>query len=100
MAVITRHPRSITLRWLLHVGIALLALPLWAQSNLGELRLKVADPHGLGVKASITLSSEAVQLHRSLITDDAGLLSVRNLPFGPYQLRVESNGFSAYSGRI
>jgi hypothetical protein len=100
MAVIMRHPRSITLRWLLHVGIALLALPLWAQSNLGELRLKVADPHGLGVKASITLSSEAVQLHRSLITDDAGLLSVRNLPFGPYQLRVESNGFSAYSGRI
>jgi len=88
------------LRWLLHLGIALLALPLFAQSNAGELRLKVADPHGLGVKASVTLASEAAQIHRQLVTDDAGLLTARNLPFGPYQLRVESGGFSPYSGLI
>jgi len=86
------------LRWLLLVGIALLALPLFAQSNAGELRLKVVDPHGFGVKASVTLSSGAAQLHRSLVTDDAGLLTARNLPFGPYQLGVESDGFSPYSG--
>ena len=97
-----RHPPSITLtlRWLIHLGIVLSALPLSAQSNAGELRLKVADPHGLGVKASITLSSDAAQLHRRLVTDDAGLLTARNLPFGPYQLRVESEGFSPYSGLI
>ena len=77
-----------------------MALPLSAQSNAGELRLKVADPHGLGVKAAVTLSSDATQLHRSLVTDDAGLLTVRNLLFGPYQLRVESEGFSPYSGLI
>lgn len=88
------------MRWLLHLGIALLALPLFAQSNAGELRLKVADPHGLGVKASVTLASEAAQIHRQLVTDDAGLLTARNLPFGPYQLRVESGGFSPYSGLI
>lgn len=78
----------------------LLALPLLAQSNAGELRLKVLDPHGFGVKASVTLSSDAAQVHRTLTTDDAGLLSARNLPFGPYQLSVQSTGFTAYTGLI
>ena len=88
------------MRPLLHFGIVLLALPLFGQSNMGELRLKVFDPHGLGVKASVRLSSDAAQLHRSLVTDDAGSLAARNLPFGPYQLTVESDGFSPFSGRI
>ena len=88
------------MRQLLHLGIVLFGLPLFAQSNAGELRLKVADPHGLGVKATITLSSNAVQLHRSLVTDETGFLTARNLPFGPYQLRVESDGFSTFSGII
>jgi len=71
-----------------------------AQSNAGELRLKVADPHGGGVKASVTLSSEAAQVHRNLVTDDTGLAAARNLPFGPYQLKVESHGFAPFSGLI
>ncbi len=78
----------------------LFALPLCAQSNAGELRLRVADPNGFGVKAAITLSSNAVQIHRSLVTDDAGLLTARNLPFGPYQLSVEGVGFSTFSGVV
>ena len=88
------------MRRLLHLGIVLLALPLFGQSNTGELRLKISDPRGLGVKASVTLSSDAAQLHRILVTDDAGFLAARNLPFGPYQLTVESDGFSPFSGRI
>ncbi|MGC1452762.1 MAG: TonB-dependent receptor [Candidatus Sulfotelmatobacter sp.] len=95
-----RTPRPRTLRWLLYLGIVVLAPMLFAQSNAGELRLKVADPHGLGVKASIALSSEAAALHRRLETDDSGLLTARNLPFGPYQLKVESDGFSPFSGII
>jgi len=71
-----------------------------AQSNAGELRLKVSDPHGLAVRAAVTLSSDAAQLHRSLTTDDSGLISARNLPFGRYQLQVESEGFSPFSGII
>src|ERR1700681_1061186 len=80
--------------------MVLIALPLFAQSNAGELRLKVADPHGLGVKASITLSSEVAQVHRNLLTDDGGSITARNLPFGPYRLRVESEGFSPFIGII
>jgi TonB dependent receptor/TonB-dependent Receptor Plug Domain len=93
-------PTQKSLRWLIHPGIVLLALPLFAQSNAGELRLKVADPHGLGVKAFITLSSDATQLHRSLVTDDAGIVTARKLRFGPYRLTVESAGFSPFSGII
>jgi hypothetical protein len=89
-----------TLRLLFQVGMLLLALPLMAQSNTGELRLKVADPRGLGVRASITLTNEAAQLRRVLTTDDGGLLTARYLPFGFYQIKIESEGFSAYSGRI
>jgi hypothetical protein len=88
------------LRWLLDFGIVLLTLPLFGQSNAGEFRLKVVDPHGLGVKASVTLASDAAQFHRSLVTDADGFLSTRNLPFGPYQLTVECEGFSRFKGSI
>ncbi len=58
------------------------------------------NPHGLGVRASVTLASNAMQFHRSLVTDDSGSLTTRNLPFGPYQLKDESDGFSTFSGII
>src|ERR1700689_1077934 len=93
-------PKRKPVRCLLHLGFVLLALPLCAQSNTGELRLKVADPNGLGVRASVTLSSDAAQLQRRLVTDDGGLLTARNLPYGRYQLRVEREGFSAFNGII
>jgi outer membrane cobalamin receptor len=88
------------LRRLLHLGFLLLALPMMGQSNAGELRLKVIDPNGLGVKAAVNLSSDATQFHRPFTTDDNGQLTARSLPFGRYQLRVESDGFSPFSGLI
>ena len=71
-----------------------------AQSNAGELRLKVTGPDGLPVKASVELSSDAFQFHRSFSTDDAGLLTARNLLFGPYRLQVMRDAFSPFEGRI
>ena len=38
--------------------LLLWAIPLCAQSNSGELRLRVTDPAGLGVKSSVQLVSE------------------------------------------
>jgi hypothetical protein len=91
-------------RSLLHLGILLLALPLAfpgeAQSNAGELRLKVTGPDGLSLKASVELSSDAIQFHRSFSTDESGQLTVRNLPFGRYRLNVQSESFSPYGGVI
>ena len=88
------------MRWTLHFGILFLALPLLAQSNAGELRFKVTGPDGLPIRASIELSSDAIQFHRSFSTDDSGDLIARNLPFGRYRLRVQRESFSAFDGLI
>lgn len=89
------------MRHLLYLGLFfLLALPLAAQSNSGELRLKVTDPRGGAVKAHIELSSDATQFHRSLVADDSGQLIERNLPFGTYRVHVGFEGFAPYEGLI
>jgi TonB-dependent Receptor Plug Domain len=82
-------------------GVFLLwALPLWCQSNSGELRAKVSDPAGLGVKAVIHITSEANQYRSALATSDQGTLDVRRLPYGIYRLEIEQPGFAAVSESI
>ncbi len=75
-------------------------VPLLAQSNSGELRLKVTDADSLGVKSSVELSSDATQFHRNYSTDASGGLTARNIPFGLYHIQVEHEGFSTFSGLI
>ena len=50
------------------------ALPVYCQSNRGELRLKVTDPSGLGVKTIVLIVSEANQYRNSLTTTEQGTL--------------------------
>src|SRR5271165_3412979 len=78
----------------------LLAVPLFAQSNTGELRLKVTDLSGLGVKSSVELVSEANHYRQSFVTDDAGDLVVKRLPFGLYNLEVRHATFAPASQSI
>jgi outer membrane receptor for Fe3+-dicitrate len=85
---------------ILFLALPLLALPATAQSNAGELRLKITGPDNLPLKASVELSSDALQFHRSFSTDDAGQLIVRNLPFSRYRLQVQRESFSPYDGLI
>ena len=61
-----RIPPLNTVRSSLHLRILSLALPLLAlsvgaQSNAGELRLKITGPDGLAIKASVELSSDATK---------------------------------------
>ena len=95
-------PESMThrVRKLFHLGVLFLALPLLAQSNSGELRLKVIGPDGFPLQASVELSSDALQFRRSFSTDESGQLTARNLLFGLYRLQVRSESFSAYDGII
>ena len=85
-------PPPDTVRLLLHLGILLLALafafPGEAQSNAGELRLKVAGPDGIPIKASIELSSDAIQFHRAFSTDDSGQLTAFAPPAPPLMVAV------------
>jgi TonB-dependent Receptor Plug Domain len=71
-----------------------------AQSNRGELRLKVTDPSGLGVKATVQIVSEANQYRNRLATDDQGSLDVQRLPFGIYQLQISQPGFAEVSETV
>jgi hypothetical protein len=75
----------------------LLALPLLAQSNSGELRLRVSDPTGLAVKTTVEIVSEANEYRNRFDTDDDGLLVAKRLPFGLYSIRIQQPGFADLS---
>jgi hypothetical protein len=81
-------------------GILLAALPLLAQSNAGELRLKVTDPHGLGIRSTVELASEANQYNNAFVTDDNGVLIAKRLPFGLYRIQIQQPGFAEVSAPI
>jgi TonB-dependent Receptor Plug Domain len=72
----------------------LCGLPVFCQSNSGELRLKVTDPSGLGVKTTVLIVSQANQYRNALTTNDQGILHVQRLPFGIYQLEIKQPGFA------
>jgi hypothetical protein len=78
----------------------MLALPLVAQSNTGELRLKVLDPRGTGVKTAVELVSEINDFHQTFATDEAGTLVARNLRFGVYRVQVQHPAFAPVSVSI
>jgi hypothetical protein len=77
-------------------SLAVLATASKAQSNVGELRLKVTDPSGSGVKTSIELVCEANQFRQIYVTDSSGVTTARRLPFGVYQVDVQQQGFAAF----
>ncbi|MBZ5667038.1 MAG: TonB-dependent receptor plug domain-containing protein [Acidobacteriia bacterium] len=70
------------------------ASPLLGQSNSGELRLKVTDPAGLGVRTNVQIVSRANQYRNTLETSDQGSLDVQRLPYGLYQLEIRQPGFA------
>jgi hypothetical protein len=73
---------------------------LFGQSNSGVVRLKVVDPAGLGLQTSVELVSEANQFRQSYVTDQAGALVARTLPFGMYRVEVKRPGFAVYSSVV
>jgi hypothetical protein len=70
------------------------------QSNRGELRLKVVDPAGAGVKTSVQIKSEANGYQNVLATDDQGSLDLRRMPYGIYQLVIEQAGFAVSADTV
>lgn len=78
----------------------LFAGQLFAQSNSGGLRLKVVDPAGLGLQTSVELVSEASQFRQTYVTDEAGVLVARHLPFGLYRVDVKRSGFAFFSRMV
>jgi outer membrane cobalamin receptor len=73
---------------------------LWAQSNVGELRLKVTDPSGSGVKSSVELVCEANEFRKTFATDDSGSVVAKHLPFGVYRIQVVQQGFATFRDSV
>jgi hypothetical protein len=71
------------------------ATALFSQTNQGELRLKVVDPSGAGVKSTVQVISKANAYRNTLATGDLGDLDLQRLPFGIYQIQVDRPGFAA-----
>ena len=71
-----------------------LIVPLWlartamAQANSGELRLRVTDSAGLGLKASVIVVSEGNGYREQLATDEQGNLDLEFLTYGIYQVQI------------
>ena len=74
--------------------------PLWAQGNTGELRLRVTDSAGLGLKAQVTVSSGSGQLRKALDSSAAGEVDWKALPYGIYLVRAEKPGFAAQTETV
>ena len=89
--------RPKTLRLLAHLAVLLLGMPAFAQSSTGELRLKVTDPHGLGMKTQVEMVSEANQYHNTFMTDESGELIAKRLAFGPYVIQIREPGLADVS---
>ena len=64
------------------------------QVNTGELRFQVQDPAGLGLKATIEISSLGNRYKSVLSTDKAGKADVPRLPYGMYVVTAEHAGFA------
>lgn len=65
-----------------------------AQSRTGEISLDVKDDSGAALAASGTVISQATQTRIQFSTSSEGAASIRNLPFGTYQITVERAGFA------
>ena len=77
--------------------LLLLASPIFAQNNFGELRLKITDPAGAGVKLSAQIVCEANEYQETLWSDESGILAAKGLPFGVYRIQIRYPGFAPYS---
>jgi hypothetical protein len=74
--------------------------PLVAQVNTGELRLRVTDATGLGLRATVALSSEANQYFGELTTNADGTVEIKTLAYGVYRLEIQKQGFSCVSNTL
>ncbi|HEX4077097.1 MAG TPA: TonB-dependent receptor [Candidatus Acidoferrales bacterium] len=76
------------------------ATVIFAQANDGELRLKVTDPSGLGVKTTVQIASEGNQYHNALATNDQGAAVAKDLPYGVYRITIQEAGFAEVSRTV
>jgi hypothetical protein len=71
-----------------------------AQVNSGELRLRVLDPSGAGLKTIVSLTNAGSGYSNTFTTDAAGASHVQRLAYGIYMVSVEPQGFAPVSQSV
>ena len=90
------------MRWIF-LCLACLSLCFWpafGQVNTGELRLKVTDPSGAAVAASVSIVSQGNQYNVSIATNAQGTADIHRVPYGIYLVTVRRQGFTAVSNTV
>ena len=85
---------------LISLGLLGTACSVLAQVNTGELRLRVTDPAGFGLKVSVAVSSEANQYRSTFTTSIGGDVDIRKLAYGIYLVRAEKQGFATVTEKV
>ncbi|HZD50054.1 MAG TPA: TonB-dependent receptor [Silvibacterium sp.] len=67
------------------------------QVNTGEIRLKVTDPSGATVTASVEVVSQGNQFSVSVATNDQGTADIHRVPYGVYLITTKKHGFKPIS---
>ncbi len=69
-----------------------------SQTVTGSISGTVIDPSGAVIPhANVVAVNTATGVHTPVVTNDAGVYSIRFLPIGLYQLEVTSQGFSTFT---
>ena len=71
-----------------------------AQSNTGELRLRVTDPSGASVPTSVTVTSDANNFRETYSTDESGAATIKRLPYGIYSIDIRRDGFALFTATV
>jgi Carboxypeptidase regulatory-like domain len=76
---------------------AMAALSCWGQSDRGTITGRIVDPTDSVVAgAAVTVLNQNTGVRTVTRTNEAGNYSVRELPFGKYEISVEATGFRKY----
>jgi hypothetical protein len=84
----------LALAGILPLGVS---VPLFAQQQLGQLRLEVRDPAGGGVAARGDILSQGNDFQRSFQVAGDGNYLLQDLPFGLYRLSLQAEGFAPWN---
>jgi TonB-dependent Receptor Plug Domain len=92
------HPGTLTMNnFFIFLLLLLMVVPAWSQVNYGEVRLKITDPSGAPAKAAIELSSAGNNYDKFFASDNSGFVSIKQVPYGVYQVLVEQPGMAPFS---
>jgi outer membrane receptor protein involved in Fe transport len=69
-------------------------------SSSGEIRLEVKDSSGASVDAAGLVQSLTTSLRRNFRSGAQGAVTLRDLPFGSYRLRISKDGFATHTAVV